>query len=106
MFAVVYWWRVKPGMEEQFREGWRRATNAIVKRYGSSGSRLHRAQDGRFVAYALWQDEATWQRFFDDKTPVDAEASALMREAVLERAPGGEPLFKLEVTDDMLQPML
>jgi heme-degrading monooxygenase HmoA len=105
MFVVVYGWRVKPGKENQFREGWRRATEAIVKRYGSYGSRLHRADDGRFVAYAMWPDEAAWQAFFDNKTPSDPQASALVRDAVAEETPGGEPLFKLNVTDDLLKPM-
>ena len=105
MFVAIYWWRVKPGKEDQFREGWRRATDAIVKRYGSYGSRLHREADGRFIGYALWQDEKAWQMFFDDKTPSDPQASALMRDAVAERAPDGEPMLKLTVTDDLLAAM-
>jgi heme-degrading monooxygenase HmoA len=105
MFVVMYWWQVKPGKDAQFREGWRRATEAIVKRYGSYGSRLHRAADGHFIAYAMWPSEAAWQNFFDDKTPADPEASALVRDAVAEQAPGGEPVFKLTVTDDLLQAM-
>ena len=103
MFVALYWWRVKPGKEAQFREGWSRATKAIMQRYGALGSRLHREHDGRFVAYAQWPDELTWRRFFDDKTPADTEAFDMMHEAILES--GGEPMLKLTVTDDHLQPM-
>jgi heme-degrading monooxygenase HmoA len=100
MFIAVYAWRVKPGKEEQFREGWRRGTAAIVKRYGSFGSRLHREADGRFIGYAQWPDEQSWRVFFDNPTPSDAEGAALFVDAI-EPAPR-EPLMKLNVLDDML----
>ena len=29
MFAVLYRWQIKPGMEEQFMDGWHRVTRAI-----------------------------------------------------------------------------
>ena len=50
MFVAVYWWRVHPGKEDQFRAAWRRGTEHITRIYGSYGSRLHRERDGRFVA--------------------------------------------------------
>ena len=52
MFVAVYWWRVHPGKEEQFRKAWHRGTELITQIYGSYGSRLHRDRDGRFVGYA------------------------------------------------------
>ena len=70
MFVAVYWWRVHPGKEEQFRAAWRRGTEHITRIYGSHGSRLHRERDGRFVAYAEWPDEASWQRAFDSGWPM------------------------------------
>jgi len=30
MFVAVYWWRVHPGKEEQFRAAWRRGTDLII----------------------------------------------------------------------------
>ena len=65
MFVAVYWWRVHPGKEDQFRAAWRRGTEHITRIYGSHGSRLHQDRDGRFVGYAEWPDEASWQRAFD-----------------------------------------
>ncbi len=103
MFVAVYWWRVHPGKEEQFREAWRRGTAAITRIYGSYGSRLHRDRDGRFVGYAEWPDEATWRRAFDARMVYDdPEARAMFVDAVAEAPPDGGPAFAMEVTDDLL----
>ena len=88
MFVAVYWWRVHPGKEEQFRTAWRRGTDLIRERYGSYGSRLHRDADGRFVGYAEWPDEATWRAAFVD--------------AIAEVPADADPIFTMTVTDDLL----
>ena len=97
MFVVVYWWRVKAGKEEQFREAWRRGTLEIARIYGSLGSRLHRERDGRFIGVAEWPDRETWQRaadvkmIYDDKEArrmfVDAIADALAVDQVIAANP-------------------
>lgn len=100
MFVAVYWWRAKPGKEEQFRAAWRRGTELITARYGSLGSRLHRATDGRFVGVAEWPDEASWQAAFDSKMAYDDPATrAAFVDAIAEAAP--EPMLLMEVTDDL-----
>ena len=38
MFAVLYRWQVKPGREDEFRDAWHRATEAIYQHRGSLGS--------------------------------------------------------------------
>jgi hypothetical protein len=60
MFAVIYRWKLVPGREALFEEGWRAGTEAIAKEFGGWGSRLHRGEDGIAVAYAQWPDRATW----------------------------------------------
>jgi len=103
MFVAVYWWRVHPGKEDQFREAWRRGTLQITQIYGSFGSRLHQDRDGRFVGYAEWPDEATWRYAFDHKmTYHDPATRALWLDAVAESPPNGEPAFAMTVTDDLL----
>ena len=103
MFVAVYWWRVHPGKEQQFREAWRRGTERITAIYGSHGSRLHRDRDGRFVGYAVWPDEATWQAAFARKMVYDdPEARRMFIDAVAEAPPNGEPVFAMTVTDDLL----
>ena len=102
MFVAVYWWRVHPGKEEQFRAAWRRGTELITARYGSFGSRLHREADGRFVGVAEWPDEATWRAAFEAKMVYDEpETRRFFLDAIAE-APA-EPLLAMEVTDDLLE---
>ncbi|MBT0963675.1 antibiotic biosynthesis monooxygenase family protein [Denitromonas iodatirespirans] len=103
MYVVVYWWRVKPGKEAQFREAWRRGTRQIARIYGGLGSRLHQERDGRFVAIAEWPDEATWQRAFDARMVYDdKEARAMFVDAIAETPPDNKPVFTMTVTDDLL----
>lgn len=61
-FAVVYQWRVKPGMDAQFRDAWEQLTAVLLEQRGARGSRLHHADNGTLVAYAQWPDRATWER--------------------------------------------
>ena len=103
MFVAVYWWRVHPGKEEQFRAAWRRGTELIRARYGSYGSRLHRDADGRFVGYAEWPDEATWRAAFDRKMVYDDPATrAAFVDAIAEVPADADPIFTMTVTDDLL----
>jgi hypothetical protein len=111
VFIAVYRWRVKPGKEAQFREGWRRGTAAITRIYGSHGSRLCQDRDGRFVGVAEWPDADTWQKAFAAKMVYDdPEARAMFLDA-LEPDPapaqghsggGFELVFAMEVLDDLL----
>ena len=101
MFIAVYRWKVKSGLEDQFREGWRRGTVAIKRQHGSFGSRLHRTREGDFVGYAQWPSEAVWQKVYDAKFPHDdKEAGRMFRDAI-EVSYGPELL--MEVTDDLLE---
>lgn len=56
MFAVLYRWRVEEERAADFIRQWGLATTAIRDRCGSFGSRLHRTEDGEWVAYARWPD--------------------------------------------------
>lgn len=104
MFVVIYWWRVHPGKEEQFRNAWARGTVLIGKRYGGLGSRLHQEADGRFVAMAQWPDEATWQAAYDARMVYDEpETRAAFVESIAEHSNG--PVFRMTVTDDLLLPL-
>ena len=77
MFAVIYPWRLKSGMEGQFADGWDRVTRAIHQTCGSYGSRLHRCDDGMWLAYARWPDETAQQ----DCEHWESEGLRLMQEA-------------------------
>jgi hypothetical protein len=101
MFVAVYWWRIHPGKEEQFRAAWRRGTELITQKYGSYGSRLHQALDGRFIGVAEWPDEATWRTAFEAKMAYDEPVTrAAFVDAIADAA--REPLLLMQVTDDLL----
>ena len=103
MFVAVYWWRVHPGKEEQFRKAWHRGTELISKIYGSYGSRLHLDRDGRFVGYAEWPDEATWRAAFERKLIYDDPATrAAFVDTIAETPIEAEPIFTMTVVDDLL----
>jgi quinol monooxygenase YgiN len=97
MFAVLYRFKLKPGTEPTFREAWRAATEAIRKHYGTSGSRLHRTNDGDLVAYAVWPDRAAWERA-RGLPSVSPESGAAMRACMVEPA----TVTPLDVVDDLL----
>jgi heme-degrading monooxygenase HmoA len=99
MFVAVYRWKLKEGQEQKFREGWRRRTGEIYRKCGSLGSRLHRAEDETWVAYAQWPDKRSWEAA--RKVPVtDAEAAEMMKESV----EVSYPEMLLEVSDDLIEP--
>ena len=97
MFAVLYRFKLQHGTESSFREAWRSATNAIREHYGTSGSRLHRVDDGHLLAYAVWPDRATWERA-QSLPSVCAEAGTRMRACL------AEPVTStpLDIVDDLL----
>lgn len=94
MFAVLYRWRLHPGREEQFVDGWNRVTRAIRQSCGSYGSRLHRASDGSWVAYARWPEDQARQGCEHGET----EGLRLMSEAIAERLPE----ITMELVSDLL----
>lgn len=94
VFAVVYRWRLLPGREAQFVDGWERVTRAIRASCGSFGSRLHRRDDGTWLAYARWPDERARARC----QASEPEGRRLMREAVAEDL--GET--RSEIVSDLL----
>jgi heme-degrading monooxygenase HmoA len=101
MFAVIYRWRVIPGLEAQFEQGWRAGTERIAAEFGGWGSRLHKGEDGSYVAYAQWPDEATWRRAMESRMRhSDDQARRQYREAIV---PGTfETVFAMPVVSDLL----
>lgn len=94
MFVVIYRWHLHEGREEQFVEAWSAMTRSIREQCGSFGSRLHRDDEGTWVAYAAWPDEATWQAC----SPDNPAAGAAMAASV---AQDFEPM-RLRVVADLL----
>ncbi len=80
MYIALYEFKVKTGLEKQFIENWHIVTEAIYKYRGSLGSRLHKASDETYLAYAQWPSESQYNL----ETPLPDEtmrARTLMKEA-------------------------
>ena len=103
MFVAVYWWRVHPGKEEQFRRAWRRGNEQIPQPDGSYGSPQPQAAHGPVVGYAEWPDEATWRAAFDKKMVYDEpETRAAFLDAIAEVPADADQIVTMTVTDDLL----
>ncbi|MGC2236516.1 MAG: antibiotic biosynthesis monooxygenase [Pyrinomonadaceae bacterium] len=97
MFTVIYRWRIKPELEEQFIESWSEITGHYLENFdGALGSRLHRGGDGLWYAYAQWQSDAHRQRAFQNAPKMPAGEK--MREAIEESFPE----TPLEIVSDFL----
>ena len=83
MFNVLYRWRLKPGAEESFRSAWAGVTDLLRRERGALGSRLHKAEDGSWVAYAQWPDKATWEKS-TQLGKADEKLSSAMQDAIEE----------------------
>lgn len=84
-FIVLYRWRLHPGKENTFMQGWSRITDLLRSR-GSLGSRLHRGSDGLWYSYAQWPSAQAREDAFA-LGPLEEEASARMKSAIAERLP-------------------
>ena len=96
-FTVIYRWTLKPGREDGFQRNWRLVTEHLRDTCGGLGSRLHRADDGTWVAYAQWPDRRSWAEA-EVAGQAARQAMAEMSAAVAERH---EPVL-LEPVADLL----
>jgi len=96
MFIVLYRWRIKPELEQQFIAAWSEITALIRENFDSLGSRLHRGNDGLFYGYAQWKSAEQRENYV--KVFPDFPGREKMREAVEESFPE----VILEIASDYL----
>jgi 2-polyprenyl-6-methoxyphenol hydroxylase-like FAD-dependent oxidoreductase len=82
MFTVLYKWRLKPRLEQQFIDAWSEITVYYRENAGSFGSRLHHGDDGLWYAYAQWPSDDHRRNAFES-TPAHP-ARDKMKEAIEE----------------------
>ena len=100
MFAVIYRWQVLPGCEAQFETGWRRGTERIAAEFGGWGSRLHKQEDGVYIAYAQWPNEDAWKKAMESRMDHSDDEARKMYAIV----PGTfETIAKGDVVEDLLE---
>jgi len=99
-FVVLYRWKVDPSKEEQFCSAGEVLTREIRVHGGGLGSRLHKASDGTWWAYAQWPDKETWEKS-SVTTKKAQQGIELMSDAVDERLPH----IELSLVTDLLVPV-
>lgn len=99
MFTVIYTFRVKGGQEEAFQQSWAHITERHMGTRGSLGGRLHRDQNGAFVAIAPWPGRRRWEAPGPPDTPALAAARTTMGDACEEIRTS----YELEVVQDLWQ---
>ena len=98
MFVVLYRWRIRVNLEQQFVENWSARTAYLREKYDSLGSRLHRGSDGIWYSYAQWKSAEQREQAFDAESSKVSETSQKMREAIEENFPE----IQLEIASDYL----
>lgn len=99
-FCVVYQFMVRAGCEAAFEQAWQDLTLAIREQCGGLGSRLHKTDDGWWLAYAQWPDRQTWEQAQTRTTPVHPDAAQRMADAI----EGRRPPILLQPQIDLLTP--
>lgn len=99
MFIFLYRFKVKSNKIDDFKKGWRGFTELIYKHEGSLGSRLHKNNNGDFIAYAQWPNALIFKASGDNLPDVANDFREIMREACDEI----EVLHKMNVVEDLLK---
>lgn len=103
MFIAVYEFKIREGMEQQFRGAWLQVTKAIYKHCGSYGSRLHTTENKNIlVGYAQWPDKHQWQKNHNITDVEYIEGRKIMKECLVT----SETRYEMQVSDDYLQSSL
>lgn len=96
MFTVLYRWRIKQDLEQQFIDAWTEITAYYRENASSLGSRLHRGSDGIWYGYAQWPSPEVRRLAFASLSSHSARPR--MQEAIQESFPE----IRLEVKSDLL----
>ncbi len=99
MYIVLYAFDVRSNKEEDFIKGWKGLTELIYKYEGSLGSRLHKSDLGRYIAYAQWPNKMTFEES-GKKLPEEANTYRELMRASCEKI---EILHKLDALEDLLR---
>lgn len=62
MYVILLQFDVREGQADTFVRHWTATTRYIYEHFGSLGSRLHYAEENRYIAYAQWPSEEVYER--------------------------------------------
>ena len=98
MYIVIYSFEVAKGKHDEFVESWKTLTNLIKEYAGGLGSRLHKKNDNKYIAYAQWPDKKTFENA-GSKLP---EKAIKIRDEMKAAGIKVTMMEKLEVVEDLL----
>jgi len=102
MFCVIYEFKIKLKHKEQFLDSWRDFTEAIYRKNGSLGSRLHATDNTDiYIAYAQWPSEEAYKNVAAIEEY--AQEEQLVRSKLVEATKEINVLNKLHVIEDLLK---
>jgi heme-degrading monooxygenase HmoA len=99
MFCVIYKFRVRPGSEAVFEASWHDLTEGIYRHRGSRGSRLHKNEQGQYIAYAQWPSEEQYKK----DIPLPEELRQVARR-MRDSCDAIDTVHTMTVVDDLLRP--
>lgn len=98
MFIVVYLFKIKPDLSNEFLKAWSELTSLIYKYENSLGSRIHMRDKENYVAYAQWPNSETFQNSGTNLPKESTEIRNRMRNTCYEI----KVIDKMEVIEDKL----
>lgn len=96
-FIIIYRWEVHSSRADQFVSAWESLIGLYRQLYGAVGGRLHRTDDGQWLAYTQWPTRDQYLLAMERGIP-DPRIAERMNDAVSKRL---DPLF-LSMESDML----
>lgn len=102
MYIVMFEFVIKAGKESDFLAAWPKVTQGIYLFKGSLGSRLHKDESGKWIAYAQWPGKDVYEQAAGiEMSPEYETQRAAMHEALnLEKT---RTIFQMDVEIDYLQ---
>ena len=97
MFSVIYSFEVKPDCIEPFIAAWKKMPVLLYTREGSLGSRLHKVNETKYVAYAQWPDRESWAKEKTNLPKSANEYNRVMSESCLDI----KTEYAMEMVEDM-----
>lgn len=83
MFVAIYQGYLKAGREKEYQELWNKIASYFIEYRGAIGSCLHRRdEDGLWLAYSRWPDQATRDASWPGENPSSEELPEDIRIAI------------------------
>ncbi len=98
MFSVIYSFQIIPDKEDIFLQAWHDLTVLLYRYEGSFGSRIHKAGEHHYLAYAQWPDKQTWMNSGSNLPLASGPVRTQLRSSCIEI----KTLYEMEVIDDLL----